>query len=175
MPDQNEVPSNGVASERASGAATSGPAAIAGVPVTRIVILAAAAGALVWGAWATKGITDLRSAQTHIVKARLTEVVTGYVQAAARSNSPPEVAAQQTATFLKVLNDTVNAHAANGQVVLLANAVVAGDVPDITDQIQTEVYAKVPKPAAASPGEVQSQMRQFMSSNQGQGAGSDAH
>jgi len=129
----------------------------------------------VWVAWATKGIVELRTHQTHIVKARLTEVVSDYVQATARSGGSPDQVTQATANFLRVLNDVVTARSADGQIVLLANAIVAGQAPDITDQIRAEVYAKVPRPAAASNNQVQAQMKEFMSSNAAPAGGGNGH
>lgn len=149
--------------------------AIAGVPVARLALFGGLAIAAVWGSWVSKGIVELRTHETHLVKARLTEVVSDYVQAVARSGGSPDQVTQQTANFLRVLNDAVTAHSADGQVVLLANAIVAGQVPDITDQIRGEVYAKVPRPAAASNNQVQAQMKEFISSNAAPAGGGNGH
>ena len=149
--------------------------AIVGVPMARLALFGGLALGVIWGSWVSKGIVELRTHETHIVKARLTEVVSDYVQAAARSGVSPDQVTQQTANFLRVLNDAVTAHSADGQVVLLANAIVAGQVPDITDQIRAEVYAKVPRPAAASNNQVQAQMKEFMSSNAAPAGGGTGH
>lgn len=148
---------------------------IAGVPVSRLVLVGGLALAAVWVAWASKGIVELRQHENHLVKARLTEVVSDYVQAAARSGATPDQVTQQTANFLRVLNDSVTAHSSNGQIVLLANAIVAGEVPDITDQIRSEVYAKIPKPSPASNNQVQAQMKEFMNTNAAPAGGDNAH
>ena len=146
-----------------------------GIAVSRLALAGTLALTAVWVAWASKGIADLRAHENHLVKARLSEVVSDYVQATARSGATPDQVSQQTANFLRVLNESVTAHGANGQIVLLANAIVAGEVPDITDQIRAEVYAKVPKPAPASNNQVQAQMKEFMSNNAAPAGGGNGH
>jgi hypothetical protein len=131
----------------------------------RVGMVGAAAALLLWGTWVSKGIYELRHHSNQIVKVRLSEIVADYVQSAARSGAPTDQAAQQTGTFLKVLNDTLEAHRTQGQIVMLANTIVAGDVPDITEQVRTEAYAKIARPQAGASGDVQNQMKQFMDAN----------
>jgi hypothetical protein len=131
----------------------------------RLGMVGAAAAVLLWGTWVSKEIYALQHHANRIVKVRLSEVVADYVQTTARSGVPTEQAAQQTATFLKLLGDTVEAHRGKGQIVMLANAIVAGDIPDITEEIRTEVYGRIARPQAAQPGAVQAQMKQFMDAN----------
>jgi hypothetical protein len=179
MTDENPgAPAEGAQARPPAGAAltkVNAARTFAGVPVTRLMLMGGLAFTAVWGTWASKTIIELRTHQTHIVKARLTEVVSDYVQAAARSGGSPDQVTQATANFLRVLNDAVTAHSADGQIVMLANAIVAGQVPDITDQIRAEVYAKVPRPAAASTNQVQAQMKEFMSSNASPAGGGNGH
>lgn len=137
----------------------------------RVGMVGAAAALLLWGTWVSKGLYELRHHSDRIVKVRLSEIVADYVQSAARSGAPTDQAAQQTGTFLKVLNDTVEAHRGQGQIVMLANAIVAGDVPDITEQVRTEAYAKIARPQPGASGDVQSQMKQFMDANSAGAAG----
>lgn len=133
--------------------------------ILHVTLVVAAAAFMVWGTWVSKSLHDLRSQSTHIVKVRLSELVGEYVQTTARSGMPTDQAAQQTGVFLKVLNDTVLAHGSKGEVVMLANAIVGGDVPDITDQVRADVYGKVGRPQSASSNNVQTQMKQFMDAN----------
>jgi hypothetical protein len=60
-----------------------------------------------------------------------------------------------------------------GQIVLVGEAVLAGEVPDITAELRRAVYAKVrmPQPAQAGASDVMGAMRAAMAPNgMGQGA-----
>lgn len=127
------------------------PAPVHAPPTRRgqILIAGLVAAGLLWGVWATHAILDLKRGSNHLVKVQLADLVREYVQTEARSGAAPEQITAQTAGFLKALNAAVNAHAKTGEIVLLSNAVVDGAVPDITAAIRSEVYASVPRTAAA--------------------------
>jgi hypothetical protein len=64
----------------------------------------------------------------------------------------------------------------SGKVVLVHEAIVGGEVPDVTQSVKTAVYAKVPRPqpaqalGAAPQGQaarVEQEMQAFMAANQG--------
>lgn len=138
----------------------------------QLALFGAAALVAVWGVWVSKGVYDARHASNHIVKVQLSQIVQEYVQTTARSNLAPEQIGQQTAGFLKAVNDAVEVHRASGEVVLLANAVVAGNVPDITNEVRNEVYAKVARPQARVGNiDVQGEMQRYMAA----GASSQAN
>jgi len=101
----------------------------------------AASGALLWGVWATHTILGLRNSAPHLVKVELADLVREFVQGEARSGEPAEEITARTASFLKSLNSAVGARARHGDIVLLGNAVVDGDVPDITAMVRADVYA----------------------------------
>lgn len=150
------------------------PPGMAGQPLRRWLLLAGAGALAVWGAWATRVLVDLARERQPIVQVRLSEIVADYVRDAARSSLPADEVSRQTARFLKALNDVVGAQGSGGRIVLLSNAVVSGELPDITAEVRAQVYARVsrPIPAPASPaisappaaGDVAGQMRQFMGS-----------
>jgi len=58
----------------------------------------------------------------------------------------------------------------SGQIVLVGEAVLAGEVPDITAELRREIYAKVrmPQPAAADAGDVMGAMRAAMAAPAGE-------
>lgn len=121
--------------------------------------------ALLWAAWTTHAICEIKRVSPHIVKVQLAGLVQEYVQAEARSGAPADQVTAQTTAYLKALNETVSAHAHGGTVVLLANAVVDGAVPDITMTVRKEVYSRVPHP---QPGQAQGmtpQMQRFFDAN----------
>lgn len=149
---------------------------MAGQSLRRWLLLAGAGALAVWGAWATKALVDLSRERQPIVQVRLSEIVGDYVRDAARSSLPSDEVSRQTARFLKALNDVVSAQGSGGRIVLLSNAVVSGELPDITAEVRAQVYSRVtrPIPAPASPaisapssaGDVAGQMRQFMGGEQ---------
>lgn len=117
----------------------------------RIGLVIAASAVVLWGAWATHTLLGLSDHAPRLVKVELADLVREYVQREARSGEPAEAITAHTAQFLKALNGAVSAHATKGTIVLLGNAVVDGDVPDITGAVRAEVYAHQPR--NASPGE----------------------
>lgn len=119
------------------------------------------AATLLWAVWASHAILELRRAGPHIVKVQLAELVREFVQTEARSSEPSTRITAETAAFLKALGEAVNARTAHGETVLLANAVVGGDVPDITQAVRSEVYAHVPHPRAGAAEELSPQMQHF--------------
>ena len=127
----------------------------------RMLAVAFGAGVLLWGVWASQAIIDLRRSGPHLVKVQLAELVREFVQNEARSGVPSGRITAETATFLKAMGDAVNAHGARGETVLLANAVVGGDVPDITMAVRREVYAHVPHPQTGTAEGLSPQMQQF--------------
>lgn len=124
---------------------------IAGQPLRRWLVLAGTGVLTVWGVWATRVLVDLSRERHTLVQVRLSEIVGDYVQKAARSSLPAEEVSRQTAHFLKVLNDVVGEQGSGGRIVLLGNAVVSGDLPDITQEVTAQVYARVSRPIPAAP------------------------
>lgn len=119
------------------------------------------AASLLWGTWATHAILTLRRDAPHLVKVQLAELVREYVEGEARSGAPSDRITAETAAFLKALNDAVQARKGAGETVLLANAVVGGDVPDITLAVRREVYARVPRPQPGGADGLSPAMQQF--------------
>lgn len=109
---------------------------------------------LVWTMWVTK--TLIVPKQDELVKVRLSAIVGEYVQAQSRSASPPEQVESEMRTFLASLDKELQRRSAKGQVVLVGEAVLTKNVPDITDSLKAAVYAAgVPQPKQASAQELQ--------------------
>lgn len=135
----------------------------AGISRSNIVLTAALVATTVWGTWVSKSLVDLRQQGPSIVKIQLQDLVGGYIRAQARSASPPERTAMETKAFLGEVDTAVKALSAQGKVVLVSEAVAAGDVPDVTDAVRKAVFAKIPQPriAAAETG-IDAQMRAYL-------------
>ena len=118
--------------------------------VAGILVLAA----IVWTMWVTKAL--LAPKQDHLVKVRLSSIVGEYVQAQSRSSSPPAQVEAEMRTFLASLDKELERRSAGGQVVLVGEAVLTKNVPDITDSLKAAVYASgIQPPKQASAQELQ--------------------
>ncbi|MBA4228960.1 MAG: conjugal transfer protein TrbI [Hyphomonas sp.] len=153
----------------------------AGFSLREIILFAAAASVFVWGAWVTKTIAFDAPGRQEFVQLQLQGIIGEYLQAQARSNTDEQTAARETAVFMAALDQTVSGLSKSGKVVLVHEAIIGGDVPDVTPSVKAAVYAKVPRPqpaqALAAPPQgqaarVEQEMQAFMSANVGgQGGG----
>lgn len=119
-----------------------------GLPPITWAFAALAVVMLLWAAWVTKHIASAPP-QLPMASVRLEALVTEYVQAQSHSNGTPEAVTQQTARFMSAIEDELKRVGASGTTVLVGEAVLSKNVPDITDQLRKAVYAKVPLPVAA--------------------------
>ncbi|GAY24765.1 MULTISPECIES: type-F conjugative transfer system protein TrbI [Sphingobium] len=111
---------------------------------------AALAAALVWGMWVTK--TLLAPPAERIVSARLSTIVGEYVQAQAHSASSPAQVEAEMRRFMGTLDQELQRRSRQGEIVMVGEAVLSKNVPDITESIKKAVYASgiaMPKQASA--------------------------
>ncbi|WP_062769783.1 TrbI F-type domain-containing protein [Sphingopyxis terrae] len=109
---------------------------------------------IVWGMWVTRTLTAPK--QDHIVAARLSALVGEYVEAQRFSGSPPDRVRVEMQAFMSSLDKELQRRSANGQVVLVGEAVLTKNVPDITDSLKKAVFASgVPEPKRLSAEELQ--------------------
>lgn len=121
--------------------------------------------AIIWGMWVTKLLVAPR--QDRIVSARLSSIVGEYVQAQARSAAPPAQVEAEMRKFMASLDGELQRRSSSGQIVLVGEAVLTKNVPDITDKLKEAVYASgVARPRQASAAELQQLERQAMMSAQ---------
>ena len=125
--------------------------------------------ALIWGMWVTKVLVTPK--QDRIVSARLSSIVGEYVQAQARSPSPPSQVEAEMRRFMASLDTELQRRSASGQIVLVGEAVLTKNVPDITDKLKEAVYASgVARPRQASVAELQQLEQQALLAAQPQAA-----
>jgi len=116
----------------------------------RLAIVATlAVGAVCWGGWMTKALLDVEKREGRFVKMELQGVITEYLQAQARSGSDERSAAEATTAFMAELDKAVAALGDSGKVVLVNEAVIGGNIPDVTAAVKKSVYAHVPMPRVA--------------------------
>lgn len=143
---------------RAAGRGAKRRAVFAGYTMPQLLVGAAVLLALVWAMWISKAV--MAEKPQHIVKADLSRIVGEYVQAQARSATPPEQVQAQMRTFMAALDTELQRRGAAGQVVLVGEAVLSKSVPDITADVAKAVYsAGVRVPQAASPAQMGAMMR----------------
>ena len=124
-----------------------------GLPPLTYALAAIAIAMLLWGAWVTKKLAA-PIVQAPIASVRLEAIVSEYVQAQSHTNSSSDVVTRQTGAFMAALDAELKTRGSSGTTVLVGEAVLSQNVPDITDDIRKAVYAKVPLPAPVAPGAV---------------------
>jgi hypothetical protein len=60
--------------------------------------------------------------------------------------NPPEQVTSETRAFMGEVQRNLERRGASGQIVLVGEAVLAGNVPDITAEVRREVYTRVKMP-----------------------------
>lgn len=134
------------------------------------VVLAVVAAGL-WGAWVTKSVLA-GADMPPMARIQLSSLVGEYVQAQARSSTAPEQVTAETKAFMGEIERNLDARAKQGQVVLVSEAVLTKNVPDITAEVRRQVFAKVRMPQVAQMGasQVLGAMQEVMAAP-AQGAG----
>lgn len=121
----------------------------AGLSPREIILLLAAIAIFIWAAWVTKSLAGDDVDDQQFVQLQLQGIIGEYLQAQARSSSDEQTAARETAVFMATLDQTVAGLSDGGKVVLVHEAVIGGDIPDVTEAVKAAVYAKVPRPQVA--------------------------
>ncbi|MXO91051.1 hypothetical protein GRI41_09475 [Altererythrobacter aquaemixtae] len=96
----------------------------------------AIAAALLWAAWVSRELSEPRQ---EIVTVRLAETIAAFVDAEARGAQDPEASQARVLAFLKASERAVTEMGTNGRVVLVGEAVLAGGVPDATDELRMRI------------------------------------
>jgi uncharacterized protein HemY len=108
--------------------------------VLRISAVLLLVGLLLWGAWVSR---ELARPREHIVTVRLAETIARFVDAEARAQKDPEVGQARTLAYLKAAEAAVQDMGTGGRVVLVAEAVLAGEVPDATPELERRIAAQL--------------------------------
>ena len=126
------------------------PRRFAGLSPTALVIAGSMLASTLWGAWATREIVTL--GRREVVTVQLSRIMGDFVEAEARSGRPAEETQTRVAAYLKAVEASVQALGKDGRTVLVAEAVVSGGVPDLTEQVRADVARRLGAPGAASHG-----------------------
>ena len=117
------------------------PRRFAGVSLSALAITASLIGSTLWGAWATHKIVTLE--RREVVTVQLSQIMGDFVEAEARSGRPPEAMKARVETYLKAVEASVAKLGKQGRTVLVAEAVVAGTVPDLTGEVRADVARRM--------------------------------
>lgn len=120
----------------------------AGLTPTALVLAGSMFVSTLWGAWATREIVSLQ--RREVVTVQLSRIMGDFVEAEARAGRPAEETQVRVAAYLKAVEASVQALGKDGRTVLVAEAVVSGGVPDLTEQVRADVAARLTPAGAAS-------------------------
>lgn len=102
----------------------------------KIVGILGLVAALLWVAWVSR---ELAAPRQEIVTVRLAETIAAFVDTEARDSRDPESRKASVLAFLKASERAVADMGKNGRVVLVNEAVLAGDAPDATDELHMRI------------------------------------
>ena len=106
----------------------------------KIAAVLAIAAALLWATWVSRELTEPRQ---EIVTVRLAETIAAFVDAEARETRHPETSQARVLAFLKASERAVADMGSDGRVVLVGEAVLAGDAPDATEELRMRIAGQL--------------------------------
>ena len=98
-------------------------------------------GSALWGVWATDKLLALDKRE--VVTVQLSRIMGDFIEAEARSGRPPEETRQRVQAYLKAVEASVQRLGREGRTVLVAEAVVAGSTPDLTQSVRADVVRRM--------------------------------
>jgi len=96
---------------------------------------------LLWAGWVSRMI--LQPQKPGIVTVRLAETMGKFVEAEARGSGDPETAKANIGVFLDASEKAVQDMGQGGRIILVAEAVLAGDAPDATPELERRIAARL--------------------------------
>lgn len=128
------------------------PRSFAGLSMREMLVVAGFLVLLLWAAWATRALLELRDRR--IVSVSLSTIIKDFVVAESRNGSSAEQAAVRTKAYLAATDAAMQSLSRGGATVLVSEAVVGNSVPDMTTAVASAVQqamTKLPAAAAAAP------------------------
>jgi hypothetical protein len=112
-----------------------------GVSLTGIALALSMVGSTLWGLWATDKLLALEKRE--VVTVELSGIMGDFVEAEARAGRSPEETRERVQAYLKAVEDSVGQLSREGRTVLVAEAVVAGSTPDLTEAVRADVARRM--------------------------------
>ncbi len=112
-----------------------------GVSLTAIALALSMVGSTLWGLWATDKLLALEKRE--VVTVQLSGIMGDFVEAEARAGRTPEETRQRVQAYLQAVEASVGQLSREGRTVLVAEAVVAGSTPDLTEAVRADVARRM--------------------------------
>lgn len=109
--------------------------------VTAVVVGVGMIGQVLWGVWATDKLLTLEKRE--VVTVQLSRIMGDFIEAEARAGRPPEETRLRVQAYLKAVEASVQKLGREGRTVLVAEAVVAGSTPDLTQSVRADVVRRM--------------------------------
>lgn len=108
---------------------------------TSLLLGASMIASSLWGIWATDALLTLQKRE--VVTVQLSRIMGDFIEAEARAGRAPEETRQNVQLYLKAVEASVEALGREGRTVLVAEAVVSGSAPDLTESVRADVARRV--------------------------------
>ena len=112
-----------------------------GVNWTAAVLGLSMVGSALWGVWATDKLLTVEKRE--VVTVQLSRIMGDFIEAEARAGRPPEETRLRVQAYLKAVEASVQKLGREGRTVLVAEAVVAGSTPDLTQSVRADVVRRM--------------------------------
>lgn len=112
-----------------------------GYSATTLAAFATVLAAGLWSGWATDKLLSLEKRE--VVTVELSTIMDNFVEAEARSGRSPEEMKRRVENYLAAIQASVETQGRDGRTVLVAEAVVAGSAPDLTDVVRADVNKRM--------------------------------
>mgnify|MGYP002777080719 CR=1 FL=1 len=112
-----------------------------GINLTAVALALSMIGSTLWGVWATDKLLALEKRE--VVTVQLSRIMGDFIEAEARGGRPPEETRQRVQAYLRAVEDSVGQLGRDGRTVLVAEAVVAGSTPDLTEAVRADVERRM--------------------------------
>ena len=114
---------------------------LASINLTAVVLGVGIIGQVLWGVWATDKLLTLEKRE--VVTVQLSRIMGDFIEAEARAGRPPEETKMRVQAYLKAVEASVQQLGREGRTVLVAEAVVAGSTPDLTQSVRADVVRRM--------------------------------
>jgi hypothetical protein len=114
---------------------------LASINLTAVVLGVGMIGQVLWGVWATDKLLAVEKRE--VVTVQLSRIMGDFIEAEARAGRPPEETRLRVQAYLKAVEASVQQLGREGRTVLVAEAVVAGSTPDLTQSVRADVVRRM--------------------------------
>jgi len=118
-----------------------GPKRRIGINLTAAVLGLSMVGSTLWGVWATDKLLALEKRE--VVTVQLSRIMGDFVEAEARAGRDPQETRRRVEAYLKAVEASVEHLGREGRTVLVAEAVVSGSTPDLTETVRADVARRM--------------------------------